>query len=178
MFKLLKMTFLLLLLSYPFSPVWAFVVQDAGKALSFNNVARTIAPVVLPAEESYAEESYTEFFSGDSKIDYDKISNKLILKYPEEFYIDLSKNSTQNIRMPVQKSFHLVLPEIQDSRWEIDCNEDVLYPVSSRLEEGVRIIEFEAVKNGNARIFLDNIHEEKGCKKVLQSRIVRVKVIK
>ena len=169
----IKSVFALFLLLQPFS-AGAYVVQDSQSALSFNNVSRSIAASSSAAQSSGKETSEGKVF--DDKVDYEEISAKLFDKSSRKVYIDLSQNSTKNIKMPQGYVFHLILPEEEGSSWHVDCNENIIKPVSTRREGTNRIIEFQAVRTGNARIFLDNICRKNRGFKVIQSRIIRVKV--
>lgn len=169
----IKSVFALFLLLQPFS-AGAYVVQDSQSALSFNNVSRSIAASSSAAQSSGKETSEGKVF--DDKVDYEEISAKLFDKSSRKVYIDLSQNSTKNIKMPQGYVFHLILPEEEGSSWHVDCNENIIKPVSTRREGTNRIIEFQAVGAGNARIFLDNICRKNRVPKVIQSRIIRVKV--
>ena len=146
----------------------AFVVQDASKAMSFNNVSRSVA--TTPSKNSTAELFY------DDSIDYDEIGDKLLNKKQQKIYVDLSLSTTKNIRMPVGQTIFITLSEEDNCFWHIDSNEKIIIPSSTNKENNIRIIEFKAANKGDATIFLDNICKEGNSSKVIQSRIIRIKV--
>ena len=151
---------------------FAFVVQDAKNAMSFNNVSRSIS--VADNKTDKNSSGQTSFY--DDSIDYDEIGAKLINKKQQKKYIDLSLQTTKNIKMPKGYSFFIILPEKEGCLWHTDSNEKIIIPASTNKEGENRIIEFESVGKGTTRIFLDNVCNKNNNSKGIQSRIIRVKV--
>ncbi len=151
---------------------FAFVAQEAKEAMSFNNIYRGTSS---SENKESTNESDKELFYDDS-INYEEIGNKLLNKKQQKLYINLFKTTTKNIKMSKGYSFFVVLPEEQGCFWNIDNDEKIIIAKSSTKETNKRIIEFTSVGYGVSKIFLDNICKQYNNQKVIQSRIIRVKV--
>lgn len=169
----------------------AYVIQETSDALSFNNIDRG-GPVahVGPVTKGNGNDGGSGSTSGslymgkheddgDKKIDTKAIADKMLPEQPvKTFSLNLSKSSVQNIRLPRNYILQISLPEQENTYWHIDTEETIIKPLSSKLEKGMRVLEFQPVRLGTTKIFLDNIANPKSIATTETSRILRVKIIR
>lgn len=181
-----------LLAGFSIGTAEAFVAQDPGKALSFNNIAREgekdsssyISPKAKDKNSSMSSGSiFMNKASQDESKAYHQDTKSLTEKFfgtpPEEkISLNMESGDLRNVKLPRDYVLEVKLPEAENTFWRIDTDEAIVQPLSSRLEEGLRIIEFRAMKPGTAKIFLDNIADKDSKAATEASRIIRIKVTK
>lgn len=152
----------------------AFVAQKIGDALSFNNTSRA-AFSRAPQEKEQKQDSIVIMNAGP--IDYDEIAEKLLPnEEAEKFYVDMRKKSSQNIAAKPGQTFFVVLPEEDGSSWLLADNLKIVEAVSSEHNKNKRIIEFRILRCGEETFFIDNLIVKENQNKILQSKIIRLRV--
>ena len=150
----------------------AFVVQNPQQAFSFRNVARETG-MSPPAENEKLA------FVSDSRIDYEEIADKLLGNAePEKIFIDLYKDTGKNISASPGQTFFVVLPEAEGSSWHLDSQTRLVEIVSSEHTGRKRILELRVLCCGDDTIYLDNLMPPLSNPRVVQSRILRLRVNK
>ena len=152
---------------------WAFVVQDINNALSFNNTSRTPSSV-QPQPIKTPPPVVDNTPSADAGI-ADKLRPS---EEGEDFYIDMQQKSSQTISAKPEQTFFVILPEEAASSWHFDENFKLAEVVSSELDNHRRILEFRVLCCGEGTLFLDNIIKKGSQVRVLQSKILRLRVEK
>lgn len=148
----------------------AFVVQKPGKALTFRNIARETG---FPKKPKAAADKPAV----DSVVDYEEIADKLLISgEPEKIFINLSRDTAKNIAASPGQTFFVVLPEEEGSSWHLDPQTRLVEIVSSEHDGKKRILELRVLCCGESTIFLDNLVSAPGTRKVVQSRILRLRV--
>ena len=152
----------------------AFVAQKISDALSFNNTSRA-AYSRAPQEKEQKQDPVVIMNAGP--IDYDEIAEKLLPnEEAEKFYVDMRKKSSQNIAAKPGQTFFVVLPEDDGSSWIIADDLKIAEIVSSEHSKNKRIIEFRILRCGEETFFMDNLIIRENQRKILQSKIIRLRV--
>ena len=151
----------------------AFVVQNMADALTFKNSSHDI--VSSNRKEINSLHPSTDAYP----IDYDKIADKLLpVDEPEKLYVNMQHKSAQTIIAKPGQTFFVVLPEEEGSSWIFGKKPKISEIISSEHNKNLRILEFRVLNSGEESLFIDNLPLDKGDNKVLQSKIIRLKVKK
>lgn len=168
----------------------SFVVQDGRTALSYNNYARDGIPAASSPSSAPAASSVSipvsspgsdSSFSSEHRPPEDTIDNKAIAEHllPElqnVLAVDLTSLTYLNVKIPNGYTLVITLPEEKRSSWHINTNENILKPLSSHKNGGLRVLEFQGTSVGVTKLYLDNMQLTENTHKAVQSRILRVKV--
>lgn len=168
----------------------SFVVQDGRTALSYNNYARDGIPAASSLSSAPAASSVSipvsspgsdSSFSSEHRPPEDTIDNKAIAEHllPElqnVLAVDLTSLTYLNVKIPNGYTLIITLPEEERSSWHINTNENILKPLSSHKNGGLRVLEFQGTSVGVTKLYLDNMQLTENTHKAVQSRILRVKV--
>ncbi|MBE6451875.1 MAG: hypothetical protein E7012_00085 [Alphaproteobacteria bacterium] len=152
----------------------AFFVQDAGKAFSYNNIARDGGGNMVVEKDK----KVTPPVIIDEEIDYADIADKVLVS-PKPFpNIDMSAKSGVKLNMKVGQTVKIELPEPDGSQWKYDLAKNNLKVVSSAVKDGMRILEFEALSPCECKVYLDNYLKKDKQTSVSHSKILRFNVRK
>lgn len=168
----------------------SFVVQDGRTALSYNNYARDGIPaasslssapaassVSIPVSSPGSDSSFSsEHRSPEDTIDNKAIAEHLLPELQNVLAVDLTSLTYLNVKIPNGYTLVITLPEEKRSSWHINTNENILKPLSSHKNGGLRVLEFQGTSVGVTKLYLDNMQLTENTHKAVQSRILRVKV--
>lgn len=165
-----------LLWSYSASPAVAYIVQDTGSAMAFQNYARSNPSAASAASSSQPVSNYKKV---DDVVDRKAIARRMFQKKAKaqeapRLDYNMERTSMRNLRLAVGNIFRIRLSEAENSNWKLDCDASIVQLLKSENDGTGRIMDFKVLRKGNTKIYLDNYRLSDS--NIIQSRILRIKV--
>lgn len=146
-----------------------FVAQSIQDAMSFNNAAESIR-----VEKEEVVEQPQDLLGLPS------IYKQAMLPVspntePEKLSVlNFFEHDSLAIKLKQGDTFKIILPQTEESNWNIDVPENFLTMQGSQMGDKKIIYEFRAVSQGKGMFFMDNITKED----TIQSKILRFWIVK
>lgn len=143
-----------------------FVVQSIQDAMSFNNTAETVRIEKVDVVEQ-PQDLHSIYKQAILPLSPNTQSENIkILNYLEY--------DSQAIKLKQGEIFKIILPQTEESNWDIDVPENFLTMQGSQKDDKKIIYEFKANSQGKGMFFMDNITKEGA----IQSKILRFWIVK
>ncbi len=148
---------------YTIENLEAFVVQNIGDAISYNNT-------------HMSKNIFKKTPKNESDINYGEVY-KDIFEPQEKTRINIEDRFSTNIVIRAGESVEISLPETVGYSWEVDINNKNLIKLerSENINDN-RLLEFLALTKGTTTIYLDNIRNEGDHIDVIQNKVLRFNI--